>query len=114
MAFPLSCIETPASCEANSIQLNSPIAAENMDGPAPAPDGSSVLFSADYNGLLRLRPTGAIDPLTAAGVRAFAPVKYWVNESTGFHLIRYHANGVRVANPPHESNCTFAQNGFAD
>jgi len=41
-------------------------------------------------------------------------VKYWVNESTGFHLIRYHANGVRVANPPHELKCTFAQNGFAD
>lgn len=73
MAFPLACIETPASCEANSIQLNSPIAAENMDGPAPAPDGSSILFSADYNGLLRLHPTGATEQLTPAGVRAFAP-----------------------------------------
>jgi Tol biopolymer transport system component len=73
VAFPLACLETPTGCEEQSVQIGSPIAAENMDGPAPAPDGSSMLFSADYNGILRLQSDGAVEQLTPAGVRAFAP-----------------------------------------
>lgn len=73
VAFPLACIELPLSFAEKSIQIGSPIVAENVDGPAPAPDGSSILFSSDFNGILRLRSDGVIEPLTPAGVRAFAP-----------------------------------------